>query len=143
VDCGGVWLPAFTSASVVTGYVRGGVPTTLSGWLASAASWSSGATYASVVFPGGTASLVSGAAPGQESVTFTPDEDGVVTITTAGLWTRRLSGLMLTEGDPSTTFMPGGSMPCQVDVSDPEDVLLMIHSGTFRHDYAVTLREVG
>ncbi|HWJ11826.1 MAG TPA: hypothetical protein VNS46_20765 [Nocardioides sp.] len=134
IDCGGVPLLGFTAPAVVTGRVRGGVPTTLSCWTDRTV----GAPALNATFPGGSAAVVS-AGGGQVADTFVPTADGTITITVQS----NTSGLMLTEGDPSPTFVAGESMPCPVTVDDPDDVLTMHHRGAWRHTYTVNLREVG
>lgn len=133
VDCNGLLLPAFAAGDTVTGRVRDGVPTTVSAWLGATL-----ATAVTVTYPGGSSS-VGGASGARVTATFTPTADGVVTIEAGGA----VSGLMLTEGDPLSVFVPGEAMPCKVVVDDPSDVLTMHHGGAWRHEYGVQLREVG
>lgn len=139
INCGGLMLPTLAPSQVVTGYVRGGVATTLSCWTTA----SSGTTVLTVVRPGGTTNVVASAG-GRASATFTPSADGPVTIT-ASAGAARSSGLMLAE----TAVLPtvfvqgeGGGMPCKVDVQDPDDTMTMRHGGYWRHDYSVVVREV-
>lgn len=136
IDCSGMPLPALTSGDVVTGRIRGGVPTTLSCWSTSTD------PVLNVVYPGSAGVALDPAAAGQASLTFTPTTDGIVTIT--ALASGVCSGLMLTEGATAPTeFTPGEAMPCKVVVDDPGDVLRTQHAGVWRHDYTVQLREVG
>lgn len=134
IDCGGVPLLGFTAPGTVTGKVRGGAPTTLSCWSDKPAA----AIAAAATYPGGSVTLLS-AGGGQVADTFVPTADGTITIFVQS----NTSGLMLTEGDPSTTFVAGEGMPCAVTVDDPDDVLTMHHRGAWRHTYTVALREVG
>lgn len=131
VDCGGVTLPSFVGGEVITAYVRGGVPTTLS-------CWSTVSSPADVTYPGGSTSIPV-LPDGRQSVTFTPAEDGEATITITN-W--GISGLMLTEGDPPVNWAPGERMPCKVVVDDPGDVLLGFRDGAYRHNFDLTIREV-
>lgn len=135
VDCGGVPLRWITPTTALSGRVRGGVPTTLSCWSDAAA----GDDALSATYPGGSIVLES-AGGGQVSATFTPASDGVLTITAQNGPT---SGLMLTEADPAATWIAGESMPCKVAIDDPVGALTMFHRGAWRHDYSITLREVG
>lgn len=137
LDCGGVPLPTFAAGSVVTGRVRGGVPTTVSCWTAAAAAM----VVLDVTYPGGGTAVASVGVGERALATFTPTADGEVSIEIAAGTT----GLMLTEGDPEPTFVhgEGSGMPCRIVVDDPDDTLTMHHSGAWRHDYTVALREVG
>lgn len=134
MDCGGVPLPPFLGSEVITGRVRGGVPTTL-------ACWSSIGAPLTATYPGGVVNVTGtgGSAAPQAWATFTPTVDGVITITVNNFG---VSGLMLVEGQPESSWVPGESMPCQVVVDDPSEVLLGTFGGAWRSDYAVTLREV-
>lgn len=140
IVCGGIPLLTLAPSQVVTGYVRGGKPTTISCWTTA----SSGTTVLTVVRPGGTTNVVAGSG-GRATATFTPSADGTVTITAAA-GTPRSTGLMMAEvGTLPTAFVhgEGGGMPCKVEVQDPGDTLTMRHDGYWRHDHQVTIREVG
>lgn len=132
-DCGGIPLPEHTAGAVITARVRGGEATTMSCWV------NSTSMALSITYPGGTTSLTPASASGQHSVTFTPSADGDIEVTmdAAGV-----TGLMLTEGTPSTQWVGGEAMPCKVVVDDLDDTLLGIYSGAYRHDYSVQIREV-
>lgn len=139
INCGGLPLPTLAPWQSVTGYVRGGVATTVTCWT----TVSSG-TVLIVGYPGGGVN-VTAVGGGRATATFTPNADGVVTIAATG-GAERSSGLMMAEtpGLPSA-FVHGiaGGMPCRVDVQDPDDTMTMRHDGYWRHDYALTVREVG
>lgn len=135
IDCGGVPLGRITVGATSTARVRAGVPLRLSAWSTAAA----GTNVAQIAYPGGTVTLAS-AGSGQVSAAFSAATDGTATITTLAGPT---SGLMLTEITPPTTWSPGESMPCLVVVDDPEDELRYLQAGIWRHDYSITLREVG
>lgn len=135
VDCGGLSLPGFTGLVEVTGRVRAGVPTTVSLW-GSAALGGYGVTM--ITYPTGSAIIPGGTVAGHRSTTFTPTQDGEVTIT-PGINT---SGLMLTEGAPPEVWSPGESMPCKVMVEDPAETLLGKRDGAYRSDYAIRIVEV-
>ena len=133
VDCGGVPLGRLAVGATVSGRVRGGVPVTLSAWTDSD-------DALDVTWAGGSIHLDSDGS-GRGQVTFTPAADGEVTATVLA---DDVSGLMLTEGTtPPAVWAPGESMPCRVVVDDPADTLRMHHGGAWRHDYSVTLHEVG
>jgi hypothetical protein len=136
--CGDVPLATFAGGETVTGRVRGGVSTTLSGWSDAAAA----TTILTATYPGGVATVQAAGGTAQASVSFVPTEDGEVSIAVAdGAWST--TGLMLTEGAAPAGWTAGERMPCKVVVDDPADVLTMFHSGAWRHDYSITLREIG
>jgi hypothetical protein len=138
IDCGGIALPAFLGGEVITGRVRGGVPTTLAYWSDATSGASVGLGFD---YPGGGVSDVINVV-GQNTVTFTPDADGEIVIEPQdGAW--NISGLMLTEGTPAETWLAGEAMPCRVSIEDPAEQLTMSHHRRgWLHDYAVTVREV-
>lgn len=144
VDCGGVPMRTLLTGTVITARVRGGAPTTFSAWLSTVTAWpGAGVSFATIAYPGGSTTLISGAVAGQHQVTFTPSEDGVATIVGPPLWTRLIAGPMLTEDTAPLSWIPGESMPCPVVVDDPGDVLRMHHTGAWRHDYTLSVREIG
>ncbi|WP_418061727.1 hypothetical protein [Pimelobacter simplex] len=140
INCGGIMLPTLAPSQVVTGYVRGGVSTTLTCWTTAPISL----TALTVSRPGGSNTVLGGAG-GRGTVTFTPTADGPITITAAA-GASRSTGLMLAENPTVPTVFvhgEGSGMPCKVDVEDPGDTLTMRHDGYWRHDYSLTVREVG
>jgi hypothetical protein len=142
IDCGGVPLLSITASKVISGRVRGGVSTWLSFWTDAG---SGGSAAVSAVYPSGTR-LVFPASAGFWSSPFTPASDGPVSITVAPGLPCRVAGLMVTEGPSAPTAFvhgEGSGMPCRVEVQDPDDTLTMRHDGHWRHDYSVTIREVG
>lgn len=138
LDCGGVPLGTFAGTEVLAGRVRGGVATTLSAWTTAA---TGGDVAAEFDYPGAVGVELVGDPSGRASANFTPTEDGALVIRPAAGF--RTSGVMVTEGEPADTWIPGESMPCKVVIDDLGDVLTMLYAGTWRHDYTVNLREVG
>ncbi len=138
LDCGGVPLGTFADTETLTGRVRGGVATTLSAWTTAPTGDDLAAEFD---WPDVASDGLWGDPSGRTSYRFTPSEDGELVIRPEPGF--RTTGFMLTEGEPADTWVPGESMPCKVVVDDLGDVLTMWHTGAWRHDYTITLREVG
>lgn len=137
----GIPSQTFAAGRVFSRRVRAGQTYHLSGWTSVAA----GDQIGVLGFDGGTTLVLAPGGAGSRlwSTSFAPQADGIVTFDTAvaGKTTR----LRLTEGSVDEMgFYPGQDTPCQVAVSDPDDVLSLYRPDRpSMANYSVELTEVG
>lgn len=139
----GVLLPTFASGYTLTRQLRAGISYWLGGYTSASAatnvlSYDIGAGAVNVAAPTGTGSRAF-------SATFIPGADVTVTIAVLAGGAAKVTALRLTEGSvDSAGFMPGQNTPCQVSVSDPQEVRQFAFSDRpGMSDYSVTMQEVG